>query len=1217
MNNFFPFRHSRDELIQIAPHLIPDPLPDVPVLPENYIDVLSSGNLVVGTVESGEKASIFIDLSQRDVIYQLYTDDHLKMGDPVVGNCQEIELETTPLEQKPDQEWYEFYVLATQPSTGVEIKLETLIWINAGQNDGVDPRPKSLKIKWDTPFELLIPDSQPNLTWRLRHGNGDDASPSVESPAEGGDVNLVSTPLRENEKLVIRVKNNETDREKDLTQIQKVKVFPNPNLVFENVSHPYYAAYAGSIDIAVLLPQSTVSYQLVEKIAENEYRPTGDPVVGSGVRIVLSSGPLYDITTLRVLATKLRDDLTDPEAIELETDLFEYLHGEIEIDVEPDPTILVEPAKQIIDYNTGGIISIPQPQPETTYFLHCGDGMPVSDVVQSEGDAITLTSILMQEDCTVMVRAERRNILKDLYTHPQILVMPNFELPVELPPVYFQRSDGTNILVYNAQASVSYELYKQPAAFEEDFDEAILCDQVSEEAGLIEFQTGALPADQYRFYILAKKPEREGQLTQTIELAVSIRRDIEVQAGPLSLPYQASTYLEIPLRQPYVKYRIVDEHMAALSDYLLPEEPGIRLDSISLTEDTRLYIHADHVLTDVEGLLDYTEVALIGPNTNIEVLAPQANVDFGEDAGLHFSDGQKSVTYIVTGRPRTSGGTPPPVLIKEFSPSRDGAFSMDFGPVRWPLDLSIRAIKTVNRMEAELAASLEINPYPKRNQSVEVKRHPTVYGASGTVEVEGADWNTRYQLIGPDEEAIGLPISISSPRTVVLTSAALFEDLRIRVRATSLESGLEAILQESVHLHVPPNLNLVPELINLPFEIHGGADIHIADTQASTEYRLEIKGFDENGEEKEHDTSRHKHGGGSIVLRTGHLHELRYEIRGHAKKSHSGMEGYFPTVIPFFAGVMVKTEVNIAQTVLNYGESTTVTIVDPQPLARYQLFSRQNEPLSDPFSTSETPSDIVLPTYPLYEDQEIKVKVHNLISDANGTLLEKKSVLLYPNPNLNPVLQIAETEYGGYALLSISNAQESVRYDLIRTSVDEPGAPSHLQTGVVIERKSPHRDGEMNYAIGPLHFDQTFSLSAVKISSGLRIDFPEQYSVFAGPYRHVDVRYDRRHVYWNEVLPVYLHHSQPGVKYQMRDRSAPEGQGFVDEIVFDHFNVPVGQAILGTDLVVFNPGGSSLLMRTPPITDEVTYEIIATKVRSGLQAVLHEEVRVRFRRGRR
>jgi hypothetical protein len=1119
--------------------------------------------------------------------------------------------------QRPEQEWYEFYVLATHPSTGVEIKLETLIWINAGQNDGVDPRPKSLKIKWDTPFELLIPDSQPNLTWRLRHGNGDDASPAVESPAEGGDVNLVSIPLRENEKLVIRVKNNENDKEKDLTQIQNVKVFPNPNLIFENVSHPYYAAYAGTIDIAVLLPQSTVSYQLVEKIAENEYRPSGDPVVGSGVRIVLTSGPLYDIATLRVLATKLRDDLSDPSIIELETDLFEYLNGEIEIDVEPDPTILVEPEKQIIDYNTGAVISIPQPQPETSYFLHCGDGIPVSDPVLSEGNPIQLTTALLLEDCTVMVRAERRFIVKDLYTHPRILVKPNFELPVELPLTYFRRADGTKILVFNAQASVSYELYKQPASFSEDFDEAVLCDTVSDQAGPIELQTGELPADHYRFYILAKKPERVGPLTQTIDFAVSIRRDTAVVAGPLSLDYNTNTFLEIPQRQPYVKYRIVGQQMSPLSDFLPPEGLAKRMDTFPLPEDTRLYVHADHILTDVEGLLDFQETALVGPNTAIEVVIPQTDVEFGEDAGLHFSDGQKSVTYTVTGEPRTTGATPPPTFSKEFSPSRNGPFSLHFGPVKWPLRINILAIKTVNRMEAPLPTALEVNPYPHRNQWIKIKRHPESYGATGSVQVQGSDWNTRYQLINPEEQAEGTAATIASPGQVNLNTTPLFEDLRLRVRATGMISGLEAILNESVHLHVPPNLNLIPELVNLPFEIHEGADIRIADTQASTRYRLEIKGFDEKDEEKSCDYSSYRDGGGTVTLRTGHLHELRYEIRVQAKKKHSNLEGFFPTVISFFAGVMVKTEVNIEKTVLNYGESTTVTIVDPQPMASYQLFSEHNEVLSDPISTTSTPDDIVLPTFPLFEDQEIKVKVSNLISDARGTLRQKKSVLLYPNPDIHPVLQISETEYGGYALLSISNAQKSVRYELIRQSVDEPGAPSHLQTGVVIERKSPHRDGEMNYAIGPMHYDQTFSLSAVKESSGLRIDFPELYSVYVGPYRHVEVRYNRRHIYWNEILPVYLRRSQPGVKYQLRDTSAPEGQGFVDEIVFNHFNVPIGQAILGYDLAVRNPGDSELLLRTPPATQEIRYEIVATKARNGLQTILDEDVRIKFRGGRR
>lgn len=1217
MNNFFPFRHSRDELIQIAPHLIPDPLPDVPVLPENYIDVLSTGNLVVGTVESGEKASIFIDMSQRGVVYQLYTEDHVKMGDPVIGDCEEIELETTPLIQKPDQEWFEFYVLATQPSTGVEIKLETLIWINAGQDDGVDPRPKSLKIRWDAPFEVLIPDSQPNLTWRLRHGNGDDASPSVASPADGGDVNLISTPLRENEKLVIRVKNNENDKEKDLTQIQSVKVFPNPNLIFENVSHPYYAAYAGTIDIAVLLPQSTVSYQLVEKLGEDEYRATGEPVVGTAVRIVLTSGPLYDITTLRVLATKLRDDLADPEVIELETDLFEYLNGEIEIDVEPDPTILVEPERQIIDYNTGADISIPQPQPETTYFLHCGDGVPISDSVLSEGDPITLTSILMQEDCIVMVRAERRFIIKDLYTHPKILVKPNFELPVELFEGYFRRSDGTKILVHNAQASVTYELYKQPAAFTEDFDQAILCDTIADQSGLIELHTGELPADQYRFYILAKKPEREGPLTETIELEVSIRRDITVVSGSMSLDYLGTTFLEIPSRQPYVKYRIVDEEMRPLSEYLLPEEPETRMETFPLAEDTHLYIQADQTLTDVEGLLDFNDLVLVGPNTGIDVLVPQGNVEFGEEAGLHFSDGQKSVTYIVSGHPRTTGGSPPPTFTREYSPPSDGPFSMGFGPVQWPLDLSILAIKTVNRLEAPIPVSLEINPYPNRSQSVVVKTHPENYGATGSVEIEGSDWNTRYQLIDPDESPEGLPVSITSPKSVELTTTPLFEDLRVSVWASGLVTGLNAVLDKNVHLHVPPNLNLVPELVNLPFEIHEGAEIRIDDTQESTKYRLEIKGYDENDEEQESEFTQYTNGGGTITLSTDHLHELRYEIRVNAKKKHSGLSGFFPTLISFFAGVMVRTEVNIDKTVLNYGESTSVTIIDPQPMAQYQLFSRHNEPLSDPVTTGEIPTNIVLPTYELYEDHEIKVKVNNLISDAKGTLREKKSVLLYPNPDLNPVLQIAETVYGGHALLSISNAQESVRYELIRQSVDEPGAPSHLQTGVVIERKSPHRDGEMNYAIGPLHYDQSFSLSAVKISSGLRIDFPETYSVFVGPFRFVDARYDSRYIFWDQIVPVYLRYAQLGVKYQLRDASAPDGEGFVDEIVFNHFNVPVGQAIVGDDLAVFNPGGSFLLMRTPPVERELTYEIIATKARNGLQAVMHERVYIRVRRGRR
>lgn len=1201
--NHFPFRHSRDELIQIAPHLIPDPLPDVPVKPENYRPVLSTEWLAVGSVEPDERASIFIDHSQRGVEYQLYTEAGDPIGEPVLGNCARIELETAPLPQRPDAEWYEFFILACQPSTGVEIKLKTLIWINAGDIDGVDPRPESLALLYNTPFRVLIPDSQPDLRWELRRGSGESVSAAVTAPEDGGDVNLESVNLPENEVLVIHVFNLKNEREKPLTQTQDVKVYPNPALTWNIDEPPDYAEYDGTIDLYIEASQSSVRYQLMERKSGAYTFPSGDPVRGTGGRIRLTSGRLRDIAFVRVQATKIDGQLVN------------FLNGELRIKVAPDPTLAVEPAEQIIPYAAQAQITLPEPQPDTAYFLHCGDGVPISDTVLATGDPIVLTSVARQEDCVVIVRAEREQIQNDLHARPKVLVEPNYELEVELPEEYFLRVDGTRILIHATQESVHYSLFKVPSAFGAREQAPIAAEAQSGNGGTLALQTDRLPADQYRFVVRAAKAHSQGDLTEQIDFAVSIRRDLAVSCNPQELDYNRPSFLDFAERQPFIEYRIVDEVGQFQSELLAATDPATQLPSYPLREDTLLQVWANHTLTDVEAYLAFSHRALIAPNPDIELNVPTPNVPFETSVRIDLDGGQASVTYQVSGRARVRGNSAPNPVTTTVQPTSDGAFSIELGPVKWPMTLSILAFKAPERRQLPLGGNPEIAAYPDLKQTVQVKMQPNTYGDSAVVEIAGSDWDTQYRLLGENNQPISNTAATQAPARIELRTEALREDFAARVQAIGLISGLTAILEPRAELAVPPNLTLDAKLVNLPFARLQGAEIEIVGTQASAEYYLEMRGYEESGNSSEPTLSEVIAGGGNVSVPTGALPQLRYEMRCIARKKANRLTGYLPNTIAFFAGVMLQNQVNIDRSVLEYGETSTLTVVAPQPNASYRLIGRGGEPISEVISTGENPADIKLKSYPLYEDVTIRVQVNNAISDAEALLVEEKSVLVYPNPDLNPVLEIAEIAYGGAALILLNNVQRSVRYEFTRARIDDPGAPTNLAPGVVIHRATPNLDqSPLPIYIGPLHYDQTLTVSAVKISSGLRLDFPLPLPIKVGPRPNVYISYERRRLYRGKVVPIVLYKSQKGVKYRLRNAAAPPGEGFVDETVFNHFNVPIGRARVADDLAVWNPGGQEMIMRTPPLQNTIVYEIHAEKYVNGLRAVLDERVHLRLYR---
>jgi hypothetical protein len=584
------------------------------------------------------------------------------------------------------------------------------------------------------------------------------------------------------------------------------------------------------------------------------------------------------------------------------------------------------------------------------------------------------------------------------------------------------------------------------------------CEEILGNGESIALQTGPLPDDQYRFFVRARKPHSEGPLLENIELAVSIRKDLSVTCNPVELEYESPSYLEFPERQPFVDYQIVDENGGHLSEVLGEKNPAGNLPTFPLREDTLLLVHAVHALTDSEAFLDFRHLALIAPNQMIEIAAPLPAVAFGEDARIDLSNGQRSVTYLVKGQPRVRAVTTPAIIEKTYQPSVDGAFSVDFGPVKWPMTISVTAYKAEDRRKLPLAGNPEIAAYPDRGQEVRVVDAPDDYGDTALVQIEGADWDTQYQLLDGDNRLISNLASTRAPETIELRTAALEEDINARVQALGLVSGLSAILAQRAPLQVPPRLDLDAQLVNLPFSIRQGAEIQVSKTQASADYLLELKPFDEAGRPQPIRFSPPMAGGGDIIVPTGHLPELRYELRVKARKTATGLEGFLPQVIRFFAGVMTGNQVNIDFSVLNYGDSTTITVVQAQANATYQLFGANNQPLSEVHTTGPQPEDLQIPTYPLFEDDTLRVRISNLHSDASGFLQNEKSVLVYPNPDLNPVLEVAEVAFQGFARVRLQNAQRSVRYEFTRIRGGRPGRASTNATGGS-RRTQPARSG--------------------------------------------------------------------------------------------------------------------------------------------------------------
>ncbi|HHG84624.1 MAG TPA: hypothetical protein ENJ82_07735, partial [Bacteroidetes bacterium] len=992
-NNHTRFRASRDRLIELAPHLIPNPLPDLPIIPTNFRPILSTDDLVVGTVEKGETAMIYIDESQRGVIYQLKTKAGDNVGAAREGNCQRIAFETAILTA---DEWYEFYVLATRISTQVSKVLDTRIWINAGNIDGVDPRPLFATPRWQATYTVVIPDTQPNLQWQLMHGNGDPASEPIVSTLINSSENTSTTtttitlnsyPLIENGNLIIQVVNLLTNETKNLSQTPEIKVYPNPNLIFFNHGTPQNPHWNEPVEVQINLPQPTVRYQLMHKVGETLI-PSGDAQMGAGNLIILRSAPLKDIASLKVLAVKIDGDLE------------EYLLGEIEITVYPDPSIEAELVSEIIDFATAVQVQIPDPQEETTYFLHLGDGIPLGTTVVSDGNAFVLTSLALQEDQDIYVRATRRGLSADLSTILHVYVRPNLGLSVELPHTQFNRIDGTEIWVHNTQTSVVYALFKIPATWEASLP-VIECSRLRGNGGKIILETRELNADQYTFYVTAFKhnPQSLGRLLNSIELEVSLRSDTAVVGGTSRLDYERSSSLQINDRQTFVNYTPVSGSriMGARLEY---DQPNAPLHTELLREDVILQVQADHFLTGESIVLDFHFQVLIGPNLRVEVTAPQPHPAHGQEAILYFSEGQASVTYEIRAEANLFGGPTPEGFIQNFSPAQDGPFSVGFGPLTFPVQLMIVARKTVNRMADALNSWLTLTPYPDPQQAVAVTRQPAEYGGTAQLEITATDWYTKYALQLGDTTPIGNQATNQAPSLISLTSNPLQEDTHIYVYASSTRAPIGLQLQNVGSVWVPPNLNLLPSLHETPFDPEIGAFIRLPDSQVSAQYQLEIAAGDQLGFSTAQLQPRRANGGGDTILPTGPLSAMRYQIRVYAEKQPSGISGYMATSIEFYVRAITDNQVAALSTPINYQARAEITIYHTQPHATYQLFSRENQPLSPIVSSTSSPH-LLIPTIPLQENQEIQIQITNLHTGFQDFLDQTIAIQVRPNLNIS------------------------------------------------------------------------------------------------------------------------------------------------------------------------------------------------------------------------
>lgn len=1124
------YRIARDRMLDLAPGLSARPANDIVVEPEHYLPHLSSPRLVVGTVPEDTSATIRLPLSQPGVRYQLYKKSGEPVGLPQDGNCEQLEFTTDLL----PREWHEFYLEAIKINTDMpyagERRLIVEVWINSGNDDGVDPIPMLQILQYGEGYELFIPDAPPKVRFTLTNRANVVPYPSQESSTEGGQISFPIPVMYENDSWRISTEHLLTGMTFGLIQVPMVYVYPNPNLPVLRRDQSV-VPYLGEAEVLLMYTQASCTY--VVKFLGNDNAPTHPPVYGNGDTLSVFSMPLADDTTLQIEATKVEGNLT----LFLNTTLF--------IPVYPNPTLQFHLTHYFIDYAANTRLIFEEPQWGVYYAIEDQTGYQIGEqrIPGRFNRELEWEIGPFFEDDIIQVRAYRHGVNSLMNLHLPLFVGPNLQLPVRFAQDKFLPADGTVVYVDQTQASAEYRLYKIPGGSNTWATEPIYCSTVVGNGETIALPTGPLEDFRYQFYVEARKINSgmQGRLIQQLEVELKVRPEIEAQIFPTTIDYLGQVEALIIAPQPFTMYRLVDETGRELRKWIYDEQgaPFYNMTTFQLKEDLYIHVEGINIYTDHTALLDDHALIWVYPNPNLDLSLEQGVIDYGNEGELRIHNAQASVEYHIIASPLYPFAYYNPIAPVDYAarPAEDGEFLFAFGPLTYPVTGDLIAYKPSSGLSLNIhvpGLPLQIRTRPNHTIVPEIVDNDIPYDEYGVVVVTPTEPLTYYQIVDATGNPVGPRGFNERGDTVVLDCGPFQEDTDLYIWAFCELTQLISITTPYARLQVQPYLGFSVFLYEQPFDPDQGLVLAVDPTQASTDYTI----YKICGDEyqwlpgRESGTTREGNNGRTL-LHSGALPGLRYTFYVHAQKRDSGLFGRGFSTLTLYTGIRTSCEVSVDDDRVPYGYQLSIRIEHTQPEAIYEVYADPGVFLGS-FTSMVEDGMLIETLAPIYEDTSLDIRVTNLYTQRTASLDMHPSVEVGPRFDLNPFVTPVVMPWQTLGHIHIPEAQYPVRYMAIIVGSNDPGWPNGTPFNAIYAQAWHIPNNGNAIDISNPMYDVDLRIRAVK-DNGLEGWVNGVVSIKVAPNPTLRVRALTANVQIGQTGIISVENPQPAVFYQLRN----------------------------------------------------------------------------------
>jgi hypothetical protein len=297
------------------------------------------------------------------------------------------------------------------------------------------------------------------------------------------------------------------------------------------------------------------------------------------------------------------------------------------------------------------------------------------------------------------------------------------------------------------------------------------------------------------------------------------------------------------------------------------------------------------------------------------------------------------------------------------------------------------------------------------------------------------------------------------------------------------------------------------------------------------------------------------------------------------------------------AGVNNALEVLLGKPVFPYNSIASVIVKDAQPGAKYQLYDKQEAPISAELISAKGGDIELLTSEPVTEDITLIVWATSVKTGYYDKLLTKPEILVLPDAGLVPTLKQGTVAYKAKADVVIENSQKSTEYQLLFSSID----PDTIEKEPYLQLGEPVKGNgkAIQLSINNCREDLVVTVLATKIKSRYSIELPVRVAIPVHPDPEKEI-VAAKDVKAGERAVIKVLKTQKGVIYQLQNNN-DKPVGFAQ---YHHKNYGIGKARLEVEFVVDTFDTDFVELQTGPLTETTTFKIVAIKATTKLTALV-------------